>query len=164
MGWHLILSYSLTQSIYCLASGAGPAAPATAATYRIILVDDFTFICTGTATGGLASSSSKICVPSIYIAPKKGKIWPSVSLPSPDFSSFYTPGGMYICLGLKFWLLDIPRFSKELIRSSYGWSVMGKGSDPYGWFVGGWGRRGLAVLLPAAGVVLGPTTLSEFFK
>ena len=41
---------------------------------------------------------------------------------------------------------------------------MGKGSDPGGWFVGGWGRTGLAAILPAAGVVLGLTTLSEFRK
>ena len=30
---------------------------------------------------------------------------------------------------------------------------MGKGSDLCGWFVGGWGRIGLAAILPAAGVV-----------
>ena len=61
---------------------------------------------------------------------------------------------------VEFWLLDIPRFSKESIRFSCGWSVMGKESDSCGWFVSGWGRRGLATLLPAAGVVSGPTTLS----
>ena len=41
---------------------------------------------------------------------------------------------------------------------------MVKVSDPCVWFVGGWVRRGLAVILPAAGVVSGPTTLSEFRK
>ena len=41
---------------------------------------------------------------------------------------------------------------------------MVKVSDPCVWFVGGWVRRGLAVILPAAGVVSGATTLSEFRK
>ena len=71
---------------------------------------------------------------------------------------------MYIFLGLEIWLLDIPGFSKESIRSSCGWSVMGKWSDPCVWFVGGWGRRGLEAIITAADVVLGPTTLSESGK
>ena len=41
---------------------------------------------------------------------------------------------------------------------------MGKVSDPCGWFVGGQGIRGLAAILPAAGVISGPTSLSEFRK
>ena len=61
-------------------------------------------------------------------------------------------------------LLDIPRFYKESIRSSFGWSVMGKLIDLCYWFVGGWERNVLAAILPAAGVVSGPTTLSEFGK
>ena len=57
-------------------------------------------------------------------------------------------------------MLDIPIFSKGLIHPSCGWSVMGKGSDPCGWFVGGCGRRGSAAILPAAG----STSPSEFRK
>ena len=41
---------------------------------------------------------------------------------------------------------------------------MGKGIDPCGWFIGGWGIRGFATILKAADVVSGPTTLSEFRK
>ena len=41
---------------------------------------------------------------------------------------------------------------------------MDNGSNPRGWFVGGWGRRGLSAIVPAAGVVSGPKTLSEFGK
>ena len=41
---------------------------------------------------------------------------------------------------------------------------MVKVSDPCVWFVGGWVRRGLAVILPSARVVLGPISLSEFRK
>ena len=41
---------------------------------------------------------------------------------------------------------------------------MVNGSDPCGWFVGVWGRRGLVAILTEAGVVLGPTALSEFGK
>ena len=39
-----------------------------------------------------------------------------------------------------------------------------KVSDPCGWFLGLLGRRVLAEILPGAGVVSGPTTLSEFRK
>ena len=41
---------------------------------------------------------------------------------------------------------------------------MGNESDPCGWFVVVWVRRDLAEISPAAGVVSGPISLSEFRK